>query len=179
MRASGLLNVVVLHNVIRHFLVMYLFSRYVPLLYSRNLLWEEIFANHTMFLSEPHFVIIVSTTGDTCMDPKICSCCTFCWSIQDHKFYKTERLTINSCYTIHTYVFVCCMLIPYSAKLCQGKTYVDWSFQSFGEENVGEFNIIVTYFSESGIGLGKILANYINFIKFAKVFLCPKFCPIR
>ena len=47
------------------------------------------------------------------------------------------------------------------------------SFQTFGEENVGELTIannIISYFSESGIWLGKILANDVQFAKFAKVF---------
>ena len=39
---------------------------------------------------------------------------------------------------------------------------------SFGEENVGEFTIVnISYFSEPGIWLGKILANG---VRFAKVF---------
>ena len=42
---------------------------------------------------------------------------------------------------------------------------------SFGEENVSEFAIAnISYFSEPGIWLGKILANDIRFAKFAKVF---------
>ena len=42
---------------------------------------------------------------------------------------------------------------------------------SFGEENVGEFTIAnISYFSEPGMWLGKILANGICFTKFAKVF---------
>ena len=32
--------------------------------------------------------------------------------------------------------------IPYSAKRWQGKTLANRSFQSFGEENVGEFNLL-------------------------------------
>ena len=45
------------------------------------------------------------------------------------------------------------------------------SFQSIGEENVGEFTIPnINYFSEYGIWLGKILANDIRFTKFTKVF---------
>ena len=44
-------------------------------------------------------------------------------------------------------------------------------FQSFGQENVGKFIIVnISYFSESGIWLGKILANDVCFAKFAKVF---------
>ena len=63
--------------------------------------------------------------------------------------------------------------IPYSAKFWRGKTLANRSFQTFGEENVGELTIannIISYFSESGIWLGKILANDVQFAKFAKVF---------
>ena len=61
--------------------------------------------------------------------------------------------------------------IPYSAKFWLGKTLVNRSFQSFCEENVGEFTIAnIIYFSESGIWLGKILVNDIRFTKFAEVF---------
>ena len=50
------------------------------------------------------------------------------------------------------------------------------SFYSFGEKNVGEFTIAnISYFSESGIWLGKILANHVCFAKFAKVFPCQNF----
>ena len=50
------------------------------------------------------------------------------------------------------------------------------SFQSFGKENVGEFTTVnISYFSESGIWLGKILANGVRFAKFAKVFHRQKF----
>ena len=53
------------------------------------------------------------------------------------------------------------------------------SFYSFGKENVGEFTIgNISYFSESEIWLGKLLANGIHFAKFAK-FSLPKFCAIR
>ena len=46
------------------------------------------------------------------------------------------------------------------------------SFQIFGEENVGKFTVAnISYFSEYGIWLGKILENNICFAKFAKVFL--------
>ena len=49
------------------------------------------------------------------------------------------------------------------------------SFQSFGKDNVGEFTIgNISYFSESGIWLGKILMNDVNFPKFP----LPKFCAI-
>ena len=52
----------------------------------------------------------------------------------------------------------------------------DRSFQSFGEENVGEFTIAnISYFSESGIWLGKMLANDVRFAKLAKVFPCQNF----
>ena len=65
------------------------------------------------------------------------------------------------------------VLVPYSAKFWRGKTLANRSFQTFGEENVGELTIannIISYFSESGIWLGKILANDVQFAKFAKVF---------
>ena len=46
---------------------------------------------------------------------------------------------------------------------------------SFGEENVGRFTIVnISYFSEPGIWLGKILANGVRFAKSAK-FPLPKF----
>ena len=52
-----------------------------------------------------------------------------------------------------------------------GKTLANQSFQGFGEENFGEFTIVTySYFGESGVGLGKILANDIRF---------PKFFPAR
>ena len=42
---------------------------------------------------------------------------------------------------------------------------------SFSEENVGKFTIAyISYFSESGIWLGKILVNGVRFAKFAQVF---------
>ena len=42
---------------------------------------------------------------------------------------------------------------------------------SFGKENVGKFTIAnISYFSEPGIWLGKILASGVRFAKFAKVF---------
>ena len=60
--------------------------------------------------------------------------------------------------------------ILYSAKCWQDKTLANQSFQSFGEENIGEFTIAtISYYSESGIWLGKILANDDCFAKFAKV----------
>ena len=40
----------------------------------------------------------------------------------------------------------------------------------FGDENVGEYTIAtISYYSESGIWLGKILANDNRFTKFTKV----------
>ena len=70
--------------------------------------------------------------------------------------------------------------LPYSAKCWRGKTLANRSFQSFGEEKIGEFTIAtISYYSESGIWLGKILANGVRFAKFAKVFFPPKFCAIR
>ena len=58
--------------------------------------------------------------------------------------------------------------ILYSAKFWRVKTLANRSFQSFGKENVGKFTIAsVTYFSESGIWLGKILASDVCFAKFA------------
>ena len=65
------------------------------------------------------------------------------------------------------------LTLPYSAKFWRGKTLANRSFYTFGEENVGELTIannIISYFSESGIWLGKILANDVQFAKFAKVF---------
>ena len=56
--------------------------------------------------------------------------------------------------------------IPYSTKLCQGKTLANQSFQSFGKENSGEFTIAtISYYSECGICLDKILANDDRFAK--------------
>ena len=50
------------------------------------------------------------------------------------------------------------------------------SFKSFGEENGAKFTIAtISYYSESGIWLGKILANDDHFTKFAKVFPCQNF----
>ena len=61
--------------------------------------------------------------------------------------------------------------MPYSAKFWRGKTLANLSFQSFGKENVGKFTIAnISYFSESGIWLGKILANGARFAKFTEVF---------
>ena len=50
---------------------------------------------------------------------------------------------------------------------------VNWSFHSFGKENVGEFTIAnISYFSEYGIWLGKILVNDVHF---TKVFFLKNF----
>ena len=63
-----------------------------------------------------------------------------------------------------------------SAKLWRDKTLMNRSFYSFGEENVGESTIAnISYFSESGIWLGKVLANGVCFTKFAKIFPCQNF----
>ena len=44
----------------------------------------------------------------------------------------------------------------------------------FGEENVGEFTITnISYFSGSGIWLGKILVNDVRFTEFATKFPSP------
>ena len=44
-------------------------------------------------------------------------------------------------------------------------------FMKFGEENVGKFTIAnISYFSEFGIRLGKILVNGVCFAKLANVF---------
>ena len=52
-------------------------------------------------------------------------------------------------------------------------------FKSFGEENVGEFTIAtISYYSESGIWLGKILVNDDCFAKFAKVLRYTVLCII-
>ena len=61
--------------------------------------------------------------------------------------------------------------LPYSTKFWWGKTLANRSFHSFDKENVGEFTIAnISYFSEHGIWLDKILANDVRFIKFSKVF---------
>ena len=62
--------------------------------------------------------------------------------------------------------------IPYSAERWWGKTLANQSFQSFGEENIGEFKLLI--FIGSGVWLGKILANNIRFTKLANVF--PHHC---
>ena len=59
-------------------------------------------------------------------------------------------------------------LLPYRAKLWQGKTLANQSFQSFSKENFDKFTIAHISYFESGIGQGKILANDICFAKFAK-----------
>ena len=73
--------------------------------------------------------------------------------------------------TYHSYVH-----IPYSTKSWQGKTLANQSFQSFSKESVGKFTIAnVSYFSESGIWLGKILANDFprqNFALYVKANIC-------
>ena len=68
------------------------------------------------------------------------------------------------------------LYIPYRAKVWQGRTLANQSFQSFGEENVGEFTIAnISYFSESRIWLlGKILANGFCVAKFAPKFSSAK-----
>ena len=69
--------------------------------------------------------------------------------------------------------------ILHSAKFWRSKTLANRLFQSFGKGNVGKFTIAnISYFSESGIWLGKILANDICFAKFTEVSL-SKFCAIR
>ena len=71
----------------------------------------------------------------------------------------------------------CC--IVYSVKIWWGKTLVNQLFQSFGKENVGKFTTAnISYFSESGIWLGKILTNDVCLAKFAS-FPSPKFCATR
>ena len=66
--------------------------------------------------------------------------------------------------------------VPYSGKQWQGKTLANQSFQSFGEENIGEFNLLTnSSFIGSVIWQGKILTNYVRFAKFAKVFSHHRF----
>ena len=61
--------------------------------------------------------------------------------------------------------------VPYSTKFWQIN-----HFMSFGKENVGGFTIAnVSYLSEPGIWLGKILVNDVRFSKFAKVFARQNF----
>ena len=65
----------------------------------------------------------------------------------------------------------CVLNIPYSAKFWRGKIMANRSLQTFGEEKRWRIaNNIISYFSESGIWLGKILTNDVQFAKFAKVF---------
>ena len=82
--------------------------------------------------------------------------------------YLEMKYSIEQCYIyIYTYTY----------RIAQNfETLANQSFQSFGEENVGEFTIAsISYFSESRIWLGKILATcqicqsfppkfYINYI---------------
>ena len=57
-----------------------------------------------------------------------------------------------------------------SAKFWPGKTLANQSFQSFGEGKCWRiYNSLHCYCSESGIWLGKILANDVPFAKSAKV----------
>ena len=75
---------------------------------------------------------------------------------------------------IATHVFTTYVGILASISLCAkfwwGKTLVNRLFNSFGEENVGKFTIAnISYFSESGIWLGKILVNGICLAKFTKI----------
>ena len=56
--------------------------------------------------------------------------------------------------------------VPYSTKCWRGKTMVNRSLE-FLQGNVGEFTIAtIRYYSESGIRLGKVLANDDRFAKF-------------
>ena len=69
--------------------------------------------------------------------------------------------------------YIDCIVILYSAKFRRSKTLTNRSFWSFGEKNVGEFTTAnISYFTESGIWLGKILGN-------DKIVLpkSPKFSP--
>ena len=64
----------------------------------------------------------------------------------------------------------------YSAKFWWGKTLANRSFMSFGEEIVCEFTIAnISFFSEPGIWLGKILVNGVRFVKFVKIFSYQNF----
>ena len=63
------------------------------------------------------------------------------------------------------------MYILYSAKFWR----ID-RFRVLAGENVGDFAVAyISYCSESGIWLGKILANGVSFAKSAKVFPCQEF----
>ena len=73
------------------------------------------------------------------------------------------------------YVICACSIyksIPYIGQNSGGiKLWVNQLFQSFGEKTLWCFNILTySYFGESGIWLGKILANDIYFVKFTNVF---------
>ena len=69
--------------------------------------------------------------------------------------------------------------LVYSYRIVQnlvGRNLSELIVLDFGEENVGKFTIAnISYFSESGIWLGKILANGICYAKFAKVFPSQNF----
>ena len=82
------------------------------------------------------------------------------WSSCDN-----SPLSINENCPVKISYDVLCM---YSAKLWQGKTLVNWSYQSFGEENVAKFTIAT-------LVLSKIL---VYSAKFAKVSP-PKICTIK
>ena len=70
--------------------------------------------------------------------------------ILSYEISKFEKLA-QICMCIN----VLWMTLPYSEKFWWVKTLANRSFQSFGEENVGEFIIAnISYFSESGIWLG-------------------------
>ena len=58
--------------------------------------------------------------------------------------------------------------LPYAQNFGRVKLWQINCFRVLSRENVGEFYI--SYFSESGIWLGKILVNDITFAKSAKVF---------
>ena len=58
-------------------------------------------------------------------------------------------------------VCICQIYLPYSAKFWPGKTLANWSFQSFSEGKC--WQIYNSYFSESGIRLGKIFPRQ-NFV---------------
>ena len=61
--------------------------------------------------------------------------------------------------------------IPYSAKFWRGKILAKSIVSDFWRGKRWRIaNNIISCFSESGIWLGKILANNVQFAKFAKVF---------
>ena len=77
-----------------------------------------------------------------------------------------------------TFILRITTCIPYSAKFDGVKLWRIDCFRVLARENVGKFTIAnISYFSESGIWLGKILANGIPFTKSAKVFLHQNFTP--